>query len=212
MKRIGIISAMDLELKPLLKLYPQAKKLINDIWTQEEKGKEIFFAISGIGKTNMASQVTYLIVRYNIDYVINIGVGGSLNSKIKPLDIVSATEVAYHDFDLTEFNHKYGQIPGCPLFFKSNNVLGVGTKLGLIVSGDYFAQEKDLKNIIKHFPNALAVDMESAACGQIATRFNIKWSVIRIISDDGSVVEYDKLKNEAANKLALEISRIINKI
>jgi adenosylhomocysteine nucleosidase len=55
---------------------------------------------------------------------------------------------------------------------------------GLIVSGDWFVDSKDkMRAILDHFPNALAVDMESAAIAQTAHLFGVPFVSFRIISD-----------------------------
>ena len=55
---------------------------------------------------------------------------------------------------------------------------------GLIVTGDWFVDSKDkMREIIGHFPDAKAVDMESAAIAQTCFRFKVPFISFRVISD-----------------------------
>ena len=208
MKNILIISAMEDELHPLLKSFNDLKEIENNIWNTKINDKDIYFSISEIGKVNISSQLAYLIAKYNIEYVINIGLAGALTKKFKSLDIVMADEVAYHDVDLTKFNYKIGQVPNQPQFFKTSNLFDWVNK-SKFLSGDKFINQKEMKIVKSNFPNGQVIDMESAAIGHVANKFNIKWDILRIISDSGSNKEYLKNKNMACKKLALKINEII---
>ena len=55
---------------------------------------------------------------------------------------------------------------------------------GLIVTGDWFVDSKDkMREIIGHFPEAKAVDMESAAIAHTCYRMSVPFISFRIISD-----------------------------
>ena len=55
---------------------------------------------------------------------------------------------------------------------------------GLIVTGDWFVDSKDkMREIIGHFPEAKAVDMESAAIAHTCYRMGVPFISFRIISD-----------------------------
>ena len=56
--------------------------------------------------------------------------------------------------------------------------------LGLIVTGDWFVDSRDkMRSIIARFPEAMAVDMESAAIAQACHTFGVGFISFRIISD-----------------------------
>ena len=55
---------------------------------------------------------------------------------------------------------------------------------GLIVTGDWFVDSRDkMREIVGHFPEAAAVDMESAAIAQTCHIYNIPFISFRVISD-----------------------------
>ena len=55
---------------------------------------------------------------------------------------------------------------------------------GLICTGDQFISgEEPVANILKHFPQGLACDMESAAIAQVCYRYHVPFLSMRLISD-----------------------------
>ena len=79
--RIGVIGAMQIEVDNL-------KASMSDISTKEYSGvtyvcgtigdKEVVAAVCGIGKVFAAICAEAMILEFHVDYVINIGVGGTL--------------------------------------------------------------------------------------------------------------------------------------
>jgi adenosylhomocysteine nucleosidase len=84
---------------------------------------------------------------------------------------------------------------------------------GLLVSGDQFiGTEAQLKVIQTKLPEALFVEMEGAAVGQICYEYNIPFVVIRSISDKANAVAHIDF-NKYINDLAKHYTwRIINKL
>ena len=55
---------------------------------------------------------------------------------------------------------------------------------GLICSGDIFVSKaEEVAAIKRHFPQALAVDMESGAVAQVCSMHSIPFGIIRVVSD-----------------------------
>ena len=67
---------------------------------------------SGVGKVNAARATQILIDKFPIEYIINLGVAGGLNYKLKLGDIIIGETLVQHDFDITAFGHSKGYIPG----------------------------------------------------------------------------------------------------
>lgn len=70
----------------------------------------------------------------------------------------------------------------CPL---SDDIrLALGAREGLLASGDIFVDRReDLDRILSLYPDALAVDMESAAIAHACHLRNIPFVCLRVISD-----------------------------
>ena len=191
--KIGIIVAMDKE-------FAQLKTLLDDSRTERHNHKdfvigeignnEIIMQQCGIGKVNSTIGAVEMIDNYHPDLVISTGVAGGANIELNPLDIVVASECVYHDAycgDEVEF----GQIMGMPARFKAPNEFIEKAKetepnihIGLTVSGEWFVNSKEkMQEILNHYPNAMAVDMESCSIAQTCHIYKTPFISFRIISD-----------------------------
>ncbi|EGU42391.1 putative 5'-methylthioadenosine/S-adenosylhomocy steine nuclosidase [Vibrio ichthyoenteri ATCC 700023] len=219
---IGIVGAMDVEVEALLpKIENQQVKQIGShtFYTGEIEGKEVIVTKSGVGKVNAAMTTTLLIQSFGVEQLIFTGIAGASEPKLDPLDVVISTSLVQHDVDLTMFGKPKGELPDYEdrLFYADKNlqkhafdaavdVLGKESVYqGIIASGDQFIANKEVvTGIYKEF-NAMAVEMEGAALGQVADAFNVPYVVIRTISDkaDGSAeVVYSDLKKATADNSA----------
>ena len=105
------------------------------------------------------------------------------------MDIVVGSRVAYHDVWCGPAS-TYGAVQGLPLYYEADKHASQlvsndkTVKKGLIVSGDQFVDSIEQVKIIKsHFPDALAVDMESGAIAQVCELRNVPFMSMRVISD-----------------------------
>ena len=147
-------------------------------------------AKSGIVKVNAAIQVTDIIADYAPDCIINSGVAGGVGQMLKGADVVVGTECVYHDVWCGE--GAWGEVQCLPLKFKANEQLletlkAIRTEnmqFGLICTGDQFITDKiRLQEILQHFPEALAVDMESCAMAHVCYIKQVPFISIRVVSD-----------------------------
>ena len=82
---------------------------------------------------------------------------------------------------------------------------GVNVHPGLIVTGDWFVDSKDkMREIIGHFPEAKAVDMESCAIAQTCYINNVPFISFRVVSDiplrDTDASQYHNFWDTVAEK------------
>ena len=178
--KIAIIAAMDKEISLLRKL----------------ETSDVFVAASGIGKVAAALKTAEIIHNHHPDLIINSGVAGGLSPSLEIGDVVCGTEVSYHDVWCGEPN-LYGQVQGFPPCYQSSSrflpYLNANVKKGLIVSGDRFiSNPAEYAGIKKHFPDALAVDMESAAVAQACYIFHIPVLILRLISDTPGIKHHEQ--------------------
>lgn len=194
---IGIIVAMQKELDLLLPLIEdlQQPTEINgfNFHTGSLASHGVVAMQCGIGKVNAAMGTMTLLESFHPDYIINTGVAGGAGDDIHVLDLLVADGVAYHDVWCGP-GTEYGAASGCPLILKpwqrvvelSRQLMPAAdkTRFGLICSGDKFISTSDeVKAIRYHFPEALAVDMESAAIAQVCTLRGIPFNILRVVSD-----------------------------
>ena len=180
--KIGIIVAMDKELHQLQQLFNS-----DDVLVQK----------CGIGKVNAALGAQRMINEFHPDCIISSGCAGGNGDDINVQDVVVSAELCYHDvycgtaIDNTTI---YGQVQGLParypadpyLLRKSSELKVEGLEIhpGLIVTGDWFVDSREkMREIIGHFPDAKAVDMESCAIAQTCYINKVPFISFRVISD-----------------------------
>lgn len=202
--KIAVLAAMESEVK-LLKALESADLLV---------------AQTGIGKVHAALKTAEVIRDFQPDLVLNSGVAGGLNASLNIGDVVAGQTVCYHDVWCGKPNLK-GQIQGLPLIFQSDSkalsVLDSSVHQGLIISGDQFIQDQEkLLSLKADFPEALAVDMESAAVAQTCYIYKTPFLTIRLISDIPGGAhhqeQYDAFWQTAAEKSFETLKKILSSL
>lgn len=191
--KIGIIVAMEKELQQLLALLTDTKEETihgKTFYTGKlSDEKELVIQQCGIGKVNAAIGTVEMINCYAPDCIVSSGVAGGATTLVPRLHIVASTEVVYHDVYCFSDN-AYGQIQGMPERFPADKrLVDIASQIenvnpGLIASGDWFVDTKGKAGeILDHFPESLAIDMESGAIAQTCHVYNVPFISFRIISD-----------------------------
>ena len=181
------------------------------------RNKEVVIVRSEVGKVNAALTTQMLIDRYDVSMDINIGVSGSVDNSLDIGDIVVGERLVQHDFDVTGFGRKLGEIEGIGVYIETNpRILSVfndkDVKTGVIASGDKFVTDINDKNFIREEFNALCVEMEGASVAQTCLMNKIDFLIIRSISDklDGtSKIEFPKFLVSSAKKAANLLYEVI---
>ena len=147
----------------------------------------------GIGKVNAALGAQRMINEFHPDCIISSGCAGGNGDDINVQDIVVSSELCYHDVYCglaIDNTTQYGQVQGLPARYQADPyLLGKAeslpkVKAGLIVTGDWFVDSKEkMREIIGHFPEAKAVDMESCAIAQACYINKVPFISFRVISD-----------------------------
>ncbi|MBR2114596.1 MAG: 5'-methylthioadenosine/S-adenosylhomocysteine nucleosidase [Prevotella sp.] len=179
--KIGIIVAMDKELQQLQHLFSDGNVIVQKC---------------GIGKVNAALGAAEMIAQYKPDVIISSGCAGGNGDDVNIQDVVVSSELVYHDVYCGSAigESVYGQVQGLPERFKADPMLlekalnlhplDISIHPGLIATGDWFVDSKDkMREIIGHFPEAKAIDMESAAIAQSCYLRHVPFISFRVISD-----------------------------
>lgn len=176
---------MDKELVRLQALMDDACEIAPGIRQGTIGANVVVICGSGIGKVNAALAAQRLIGACAPDCIISTGVAGGLSPELEPKDVVASTEVVYHDVWCGEPN-EWGQVQGLPARYKADEVLlsKIAVRKGLFTSGDQFITEESLeREILARFPEALTVDMESAAIAQTCHVNDVPFVCVRVVSD-----------------------------
>ena len=183
---------------------------------------------SGIGKVNATLITSLLIDRYDVRMIVNTGVAGALSNELDVTDMVVSTSVVHHDVDAMEFGYVFGQVPGMPALYDADDKL-VDTAVkvleknktvqgfkGLVASGDSFIADSTQKSsIIGSFPEALAVDMESASIAQTCHQFNVPFIILRSISDkadQAADMTYEEFLKKACINSSEAVKLLLNEL
>lgn len=200
--KIALIVAMDKERREVEKLLGGQRGRVH--------GNEALVSQCGIGKVNAALGAMRIIAEERPDAIISTGVAGGVDDSVKTMDVVAGAETCYHDVWCGKGNEK-GQVQGLPPRFAADQRLlkvarDMGLKCGLICTGDRFIEDRAEELKVKgDFPEALAVDMESAAMAQACHLAGTPFLSMRIISDatgdkDGHARQYETFWSDMGEK------------
>lgn len=229
---IGIIGAMEEEVSQIV-------NMMNDVEPTTIAGmtfnrgtldnKDLVVVKSGIGKVNAAMCTQILATYFNVDYVINTGVAGSLKNEINIGDIVISTDALQHDMDATGFGYEPGIIPRMKTsVFEADTRLitiaetachtavpKIGVFKGRVVSGDQFITDKTTKERLIRLFAGYCTEMEGAAIAQAAYLNNIPFLIIRAISDkadDSASMDYGEFERRAIDNSVKMLCEMIGQI
>ena len=228
---IAVICAMKEERDALLKLMKDVRKhegkkllyhgeyLDNEYYEGTLGNKQIIVCRSGVGTVYATMAAVVLILKFEPELIINLGVAGSLNEKIHVNDIVAADRVANWRIRVPNWERSVHSIH-CSYPCDSRVIEIVRkmkkkhVKIGPVVSADEFIRYKNQTDIIKrYFPEALAGEMEGAAIANTCYAYDIQCSIIRSISDEtlvnGDYKNFDFNLNSACRKAAELCKEII---
>lgn len=167
--------------------------------------------LTGIGKVNAAMILSEYLAKNKVDKIVNIGFAGG-NIAYDVNDIVVVNTASYHDFDLSLFGYKKGQVPGFPdIYHSDENMYQIANekldnvKSGHLYTGDYF--------MTTPVEIPAVFDMEGASLYQVAHYHHIPIISIKIISDViGMDDHYQSYKSFEQTKGAHMIYHIYQKI
>ena len=228
MKKIAILGAMEIEIKPLLEKLPKYEVVEyanNKYYMAEYQVHELIIAYSKIGKVFSAMTATIMIEHFGAEVLLFTGVAGGLQD-LKVGDMIAATATVQHDVDITAFGYPYGKIPiseiqietSKDLLSKAEIVakeLDLDLKTGVIATGDQFVHSAERKEfVIKEFA-AKAIEMEGGSVNLVCKELGVPSLILRSISDtaDGDAPEnFDEFAMMAAQRSADFIIKLIRNI
>lgn len=219
---LGFICAMELEAAPLKEMMKN-KRTTTISGIQFTRGKlfekDTVVAVSGVGKVFAAMCTQAMIMKYNPETIINIGVAGALKPEANQGEIAIGANVLQHDVDTTALGDLRGQISGVKkINFKCIHEaiqplrdickeMGIKEHRGPVASGDQFIGDKKKKEDIFNWFGAVCCDMEAGAIGQVCYVNDVKLLSVKAISDkaDGKAPECFEEFAEKGAKLVTDV-------
>ena len=224
MKRVGIISAMSIEMKLLQENMILEKELkICDFpfYVGAINNVPVILTTCSIGKVNAACCTQLLISNFNVDYIINTGIAGGIFNQLKLKDIVISSDVTYFDVRKIQMQTCY---PHQETFQASEELISLSKKaceatlpdtqnyyVGRIATGDNFISSQSAKEKIMDEFSPYCVEMEGAAIGHVAYLNQVPFVVIRSISDfaddaaESTYEEFEAITSQQSAKITLKI-------
>lgn len=229
-KKIGIIGAMEEEIRLLLQSMDSIKKTTYhsfDFYEGVLSGNTVVLCQSGIGKVNASICVSLMKVLFDVDLLINTGTAGGVDPGLTVGDLVIGQSLVHHDVDVTAFDYEFGQMAGMPIAYYSDGLLLQKAKeaadtlqmravVGQIASGDQFVSHaQSIDQIKAKFPHVRAVEMESAAIAQASYVLDVPFVIIRAISDNGdqeAAFSFDEFLIQAGARSAQLVKALLLQI
>ncbi|UUV17835.1 5'-methylthioadenosine/adenosylhomocysteine nucleosidase [Fusobacteria bacterium ZRK30] len=228
MKKIGIIGAMEVEIKLLL---DNIKSLKTEkaggflYYMGKLYGKDVVITSCGVGKVNAAACTQTLINKFEVDGIINTGIAGGLHKDVEVCDVVISSDVTHHDVRKKQMKNWFPHqeyfegdrklIAAAEKAFKNSEVIDSSCHLGRVVTGECFVDDSRLKEqIIKEY-SPHCVEMEGAAIGHVAHINDVPFVVIRSISDEAdgeanmSYEKFEKITAQNAATIVMNMMKIL---
>lgn len=232
---IAVICAMQEERDALLKLMKdvkvrKGKKLLyhgevldNQYYVGKIGKKDVVVSRCGVGTLYAAMSTLLLIEKFKPEFLINLGVAGSVNKDVHVGDVVVATKAANWRFYVPGWDRNcdsmYVSFP-CderPIKLLNKVKSDLNIHVGPIVTADEFICKKSqINEIHKYYPDALCGEMEGYAVAGAAYATNTPVTIIRSISDEtlvsGNFKQFDFNLLSVCEKAALLCKEIIKGI
>lgn len=185
------------------------------------EGRDVVLVTAGIGLVNAAAAAAVVTAAVSPRAVVSAGSAGGLGAAVRVGDVVVGGAHAYSRADATAFGYALGQVPGMPATFDADGALvgaakpGDGTvtvHIGSVVSGDTFVDGPLADEVRTAFPDALATDMESTALAQVAHLYGVPFVSVRAISDLCGAGEFSEHADDAADRSAAVVARLLARL
>lgn len=239
MRPIVIHCAMDVEIDFLKKKIVDLKKNIYGnfiIYEGMFNGYPVILNVSGVGIINAASDIMYVIDKYNPLCVINLGIVGSCSDKIHRNDLVVGNKCLninsyktsyldrgkgsdYKSWNIITFKEGVDEL----VYWNCNNILlniinNISGKYlygniinGVIGSGDVWNSEVDRLLFLSDKYGVVCSDMECVSVYIVCNNFNVPAISLKVVSDNIILGEdYDReVSNNMENILLVYINEVI---
>lgn len=224
MKKIGIIVAMDVELREYFSTLATVDKMENtpyDVWHTNVYGKQIYVVKSGVGEISAAGATQYLITGFGVECIVNFGICGKISDNLKLLDTVVVESVVHYQFDTSAIDPypagRYEQFDsefiradkGLIEVIKS---LDGEIKTAKCASADLFVARKEDKQKLITLYNADICEMETAGILITCLKNGVPCLMVKSVSDDSDGMYFADLCQKASAKHIELIDKFIKNV
>ena len=214
--KIGVIGAMQMEVDNLQANMTDTKVVeYSGITFVEGKidGKSVVAAKCGIGKVFATICAQTMILEFNVDMIVNIGVAGSLTKDLSVFDVAVATNVVQHDMDTSALRDPVGLLSGINMVLlpadekmvehmckclknKGINYKRELSQLEISLLPQKKRKTRSLTNLMRS-----QLEMEGGSIGHVCYVNNVPFTILRSISDsEGGAVDYATFAEKATQQ------------
>ena len=178
---------------------------LSDVRTETMFGRKVFFGTlggeqtaviaAGIGKVNAAAGAQLALSSLGAEVLLNVGVAGGLDRKLRVGDLLRVARVVQYDFDLSKINGTpIGALNECktPCFeLPSVGQLPDAT----VATGDRFADGEDIVSFLRKTFGATVCEMELGAIAHVGFRAGVpvhSWKLISDVAGNGTQADQYK--------------------
>src|SRR5438552_1874647 len=194
LRPVAVIAALQEEAHALVRRMPRSESVGPRLSVWDSGGLVVM--VAGVGKVAAAMAAQYACDVFKPRCVIAIGLAGGVEDDARPGQVIVATGAVQHDMDGRPLTAAKGVIPGLGLAIIAADA-AVAEKLliaarfeskdarpGLVLTGDRIVSSRSVRGgLVKDFPDAACIDMETAAVAQVAHLNGLPWSALRVMSD-----------------------------
>jgi adenosylhomocysteine nucleosidase len=186
--------------------------------------QSVVAAVCGVGKVFAAICAEAMILKFQVDCVINIGVAGTLCKELGIMDMAVADQVVQHDMNTSALGDPIGLLSGLnQIFLPSDDKMrkllcscieekGIHYKVGTIATGDIFMHKETQKALLHTRFGAIACEMEGGAIGHVCHVNAVPFAILRSISDgEGGSMDYETFAEKAAMQAILVVVDFIKR-
>jgi adenosylhomocysteine nucleosidase len=191
---VAVIAALEQEAHALVRRMPRAESVGPRLLIWEGGG--LVVTVAGVGKVAGAMAAQYACDVFKPRCVIAIGLAGGVADGARPGQVIVGSGAVQHDIDGRPLTDAKGVIPGLGLSVIAAD-RAVAEKLllaarfeskdarsGLVLTGDQIVTSRTVRDaLVRDFPEAACIDMETAAVAQVAHQNGLPWSALRVTSD-----------------------------
>lgn len=226
-KRIGMVVALFEEQEHLIGAFGKRVKMHKfgeiKISEYDYNNCKIYMADSGVGEISAALSTQLLILKFNVEVILNFGVVGGLTKDLGCGGVAYVGEIVHYDFTSSYKNKdmagKYLFQPDSFLFNADKEMLKLAKKvigdrkIARIVSGDKFVDDNDFRDwLINHFGGEIC-DMESAGIYFACRNHNVPFLMIKAVSDsadDNASADFNATINAGVTFYADAVKKFID--
>lgn len=183
---IGLIFATRTEAEPLLE-WSRARRIHTDPFDlfQVPSKPGLFITISGMGKVLSAVACHALVKEFKVEEVVNAGACGALldEKRFAPGELFCITSAA-------EGDHEQPDKP--PQTLISDGRIDWDLPPARLVTCDRPVFDSDWRNALSQSGDL--VDMEGAAIARVAALYEVRWSMVKGITDTARPTDRAELK------------------